>query len=189
MPIEFFELPQGAPSEAYITEAEGYCSVADVQALNWARTIGQGSNPGVAQVQTYIEMAAGDIDAILVTKGYSIPVNVGSWPDAGRVLNAINARGAVAMMEEASPNSPNLDRALAAWEAAKKMLADAKFVLNADMDQARSEPRGPWITYTPTGQTYDPMLQEIGGCYGDGMGGPAGLNNPALPYFSRQQRF
>jgi hypothetical protein len=165
-----------------------YCSIPDVAALNWARAIGVASNPGNSQVQTYINMVAGEIDAVLIRHGYLVPVNIASYPDAARMLNTVNAKGAVWMMEEASPSSPNLDRAKAAYDAAMKMLADAQFVMNAAMDTTRSEPRAPWITYQPTGDTYDPQLENLGGYSGDGISS-GGRNQRSNPYFSRSQQF
>lgn len=167
-----------------------YCTASDVASLNRARVIGVGQGqPGLADVQTYIDMTAGEIDAILVFKGYTVPVNVASWPEAGALLRIANAKGGVAMMEEAAPQSPNLDRFQKAWDAAKEMLADAKFVMNADMDVERSEPRGPWSTLTPSGRTFDPTNGGLYGFKGDGLSSyPAG-NNPRDPFFSRQQRF
>lgn len=159
-----------------------YCTRSDVASLNKARVIGSGNNPTLDDVDVYISMTAAEIDSILVNKGYVVPVNVASSPETGALLNAINAKGAYWMMEEASPNSPNLDRARAAWEAAKKMLADAKFVLNAPQDVQRSEPRGPWVTFQPTGEVFDPMFSHPGAP-------PSPHNNPRNPYFSRQQRF
>jgi hypothetical protein len=190
-PVEFIEQPQGTPS-VYVESAlgVGYCTPSDVASLNKARAIGTGQGqPTLLDLQTYILMGAGQINAILVNKGYSVPVNVASWPEAAAILNLANAEGAYYYMERAAPNSAHLELASQAWDAAKEMLADAKFVLNADMDQQRSEPRGPWVTMQPTGQTYDPFLDQFAGAGGDGMGGPAGLNSPQNPYFSRQQKF
>ena len=180
--IEFFEQPQGVPSVTQYTPGYGYCTPSDVASLNRARAaaIGVGNNPTFQDLQGYILMTAGEIDAILTNKGYTVPVNSASYPAAGALLNMVNAKGAYAMMEEASPSSQNLDRALAAWEAAKKMLADAKFVLDAPQDMARSEPRGPWVTTQPTGRVYDPTFGKRESGHSD---------NPRDPYFSRQQQF
>lgn len=167
-----------------------YCSVVDVQALNFARSIGVGSNPGPSQVQTYINMTAGEIDAVLARRGIAVPVNIASWPQAFNLLNSVNAKGAWAMLEAAAPNSLNLDRAKAAYDEALKLLSDAKFAPAMDLDMQHAEPRAPWITFHPTGQTFDPQVNDIGGQIGDGISqGPGIDNNPANPFFSRQQRF
>lgn len=178
MPIEFFDLPQGTPSVTPVATSTGYCSASDVASLNKARTLGVGQNPTVTDVNGYIEMTAGEIDAILVGKGYQVPVNTASYPEAEGILGWANATGAWAMMEQASPNSPNIDRARAAWDAAKKMLADAKFVMNLPMDDTRADPRGPWVTSHPTGRTFDPTATR-----------DIYHNNPADPYFARGMRF
>src|SRR5258707_570094 len=131
----------------------GYCPPSDVASVNKARVQGAGQNPTAADVATYINLTAGDIDAVLVNKGYSVPVNVGSWPEAGAFLQGINIKGAVWMQEAAVNNNADVrDKAKAAYDEALKLLGDAKFVLNADMDVQRSEPRGPYLTFQPTGR-------------------------------------
>lgn len=184
MPVQFFELPagQGSPVVTQVATITGYCTASDVASLNKARQIGQGNNPTLTDVNGYIEMTAGQIDAILVNKGYSVPVNTASNPEAEGLLSWVNATAAWKMMEEASPNSPNIDRAARAADAAMKMLADAQFVMDLPMNQARAEPRGPWITFTPTERVFDPQDAEIGFRN-------SGCNDPSLPLFSRSMRF
>jgi spermidine/putrescine-binding protein len=165
-----------------------YCSVADVAALSFGRAIGVGSNPGPSQVWTYINMTAGEIDAVLTKMGYSVPVNIASYPEAAAFLNSVNAKGAWAMMESSAPTSPNLDRAKAAYDEAMKMLADAEFVLEAAVNLDRARVRAPFLTLHPTGDTFDPTVADTGGFSGDGISNGI-QGNPANPYFSRQQRF
>jgi hypothetical protein len=169
-------VPYPPPEPAATTS---YCSVLDVQSRNAARPVSASSVPNLAQVGQMIGDAAAELNAILVNKGYEIPVNSASSPDAFAVLHSMNVTGAWAMMEAAAPNSPNLDRAAAAWTAAKKMLADAQFVLNAPQDVQRAEPRGPWVTTQPTGRVYDPTFSH-GNCPD---------SRARNPYFSRSQRF
>lgn len=157
-----------------------YCSVLDVQARTANRPVTASSLPSIAQVQQFVIDAAAEINAILVNKGYLIPIVSASNPDAFALLHSANVTGGWAMMELASPQSINKDAAAKAWEAAKMMLSDQKFVLNAPMDQQRGEPRGPWVTTQPTGETYDPM-------FGHQFNRRDG--NPANPYFSRQARY
>lgn len=189
MPVEFYELPQNTPSVAYLPTAVGYCTQAEVQALNMARPIGIGSNPGPSQVAMYIMMVAGEIDAVLTQKGYEVPVNVASWPSAGALLMSINAKGAAWMVEEAAPNSINVDRAKVAYDQALKLLSDAKFAMDADMEETRVETRAPFLTYQPTGRVFDPAVSAPGGQSGDGISAGDSVNNPRDPYFSRQQQF
>lgn len=165
-----------------------YCSVADVQALNFARTIGVGSNPGPSQVWTFINMTAGEIDAVLTTKGYSVPVNIASFPEAFAILNSANAKGAWAMMEYSAPNSIHAEAAKAAYDLALKLLSEAKFSLDTPTDVTRAQPRGPWATFQPTGNVYDPTLANINQT-GNGIVNSDGFSNPADPYFSRQMEF
>ena len=153
-----------------------YCSVIDVQGRNAARPVTPTSVPNIAQVQGFIGDVSAEINAILINKGYSIPIVSASNPDAFALLHSMNVSGAHALTEKAAPNSPNLKAAEAAWEAAQKMLNSASFTLNAPMDQERSEPRGPWITTQPTGRTYDPLVGARRGA-------------PRDPFFSRQQKW
>ncbi len=135
-----------------------YCSVLDVLARNAARTVTASSVPNIAQVQQMVIDAAAEINAILVNKGYLIPIISGSNPDAFAVLHSLNATGGWAMMELAAPNSTTKDAAAKAWEAAKTMLSDQAFVLNAPQDVLRTEPRAPWITAQPSGRHFDPTF-------------------------------
>lgn len=168
--------------------ASPYASVSDVAALNFGRGIGVGSNPGPSQIQTYINMVAGEINAVLTQKGYAVPVNTASYPVAGQLLQSVNAKGALAMMEEAAPSSPHVERVKAAYDEAMKLLSDAKFVMDVDIDGPKLEARAPWITFQPTGHTFDPDLANINGAAGDGISAGT-CNNPADPFFSRSQRF
>jgi hypothetical protein len=157
-----------------------YCSILDVQARSAARPVTASSVPNIAQVFGFIDDVTAEVNAILVKKGYQVPVVSASNPDAFATLHSVTTTGAWAMMEAAAPTSVNVDRAEKAWTAAKEMLSSTDFVLNAPMDVARSEPRGPWITTQPTGRVYDPMFRPVeGGCRG----------NPQDPYFSREQQF
>lgn len=153
-----------------------YATPSDVASLNKSLIFGVGRNPTASDIAGYINMVAGEIDSILVSKGYDVPVNVASWPEAGALLNSVNARGGLAMFEEAAPVAPNVDRSKKAYDAALKMLADAQFVFDADLEEARSEPRGPYVTYQPSGRTFDPLdhCRE---------------QDRSLPFFSRSMRF
>jgi hypothetical protein len=168
-------VPQEYPPPA-VQALPPYCSVIDVQYRNAARPITPSSLPNIAQVQSFIGEVAAEINAILVNKGYDIPINSASNPDAFATLHALNVTGAHVLAERSAPSSPNIDRAQKAWDAAKDMLNSASFTLNAPMDQLRSEPRGPWITTHPTGRTFDPTVSVRRG-------------SPRDPYFSRQMRW
>ena len=157
-----------------------YCSVLDVQARSANRPVTASSVPNIGQVQQFIQDAAGEINGILVQKGYLVPIVSASNPDAFATLHSLNVTGGWALMEASAPTSPNKDMAQKAWEAAKKMLSDAKFVLNAPMDMNRSEARGPWVTSHPNGRTFDPLM-------GRHEGGHRG--NPRNPYFTREMQF
>jgi hypothetical protein len=188
MSIIDYDLPQGTPSNIPVGSRVSYCGPSDVASLNRSRPFGVGNNPNINDVQTYIEMVAGQIDATLINKGFQVPVNVASYPEAEGLLSWVNATGAWAMMEEASPNSPNVDLAQKAFDAAMAMLQDAKLTLDIPSDQARSEVRAPWVTFTPSGEVFDPTLEVINGVSGDGISA-GGQNSRKLPFFSRSLRF
>lgn len=159
-----------------------YCITSDVLSLNKARVAGQGNNPTTDDIQTYINMIAAEIDAILINKGYSTPVDPSNTSAYG-LLNVINARGAAAMVERASPNSPNLDRFELEWEEAKKMLVSAQQILDAPKDVARAEPRGPGVTIPPgviPGRTLEPEYPYRH---------HSNVGQAALPFFARNMQF
>lgn len=193
MPVEFFELPQGTPSVTAVVGSPtvGYCTPSDVASLNKARAAAWGTQGQVAttDVDGYILMVAGQIDAVLVNKGYSVPVNTASFPEVEGLLCYVNAQGAAWMVEEASPNSPNIDRVKTAFDAAMAMLASAKFTLDVPVDEARAEPRGPWVTFTPPDGVFDPQLRHLGGVAGDGISSGCVTNRRSLPFFSRGMQF
>lgn len=136
-----------------------YCVTSDVLALNTARVAGQGNNPTVDQIQVYINMVAGEIDAILINKGYAVPVDP-SFVEAISFLNGINAKGALSLMERAAPSSIIRDQAYQDWMEAKQTLIDAQSIMDVPKDVARAEPRGPGVTVAPgtvPGAYYDPV--------------------------------
>jgi len=190
--IQFQDLPQGTPSVTPVSTGTAYCSASDVASLNKprAQSWGLAGNVTVTDVDGYIVMVAGQIDALLSKQGYSVPVNTASFPEAEGMLAYVNATGANYMVEKASPatgGGQTIDRAKAAFDAAMQMLSSANFAFDIPVNKARAEPRGPWITYQPTGEIYDPQLKNIGGYPGDGISGYDG--NPADPFFSRQMTF
>ena len=50
-----------------------YASVQDVESANRARVLGQGANPTQQDVEGFLEQIAGEIDSVLINKGYSCP--------------------------------------------------------------------------------------------------------------------
>lgn len=190
MPIEYFELPQGAPSTNPASTGTAYCTPSDVASLVKSRAIGVGNNPTIVDVDNYILMIAGQMDAAMLTKGYEVPVNVASYPEVAGFLSWVNAQGGAWMMEVSSPTSVEVDRLRAAFDSAMAMLVEGKFSMDVDVQEARAEVRAPFLTFQPTGQVYDPTFAHGWGVAGgDGISGAPGRNNPANPYFSRQQRF
>lgn len=195
MPIYFGELPQGTPSVSPVDASQivqaGYCSASDVASLNKARAAAWGLNnmPNTTDVNGYIEMVAGQIDAVLLSKGYAVPVNTGSFPEAEGLLAYVNAQGAAYMVEEASPNSPNIDRVKAAFDAAMVMLESASFVLDVPVEEGRAQVRAPFVTFQPDSRTFDPYERDTEfGFNGDGISAIPG-GHRGRPFFSRGMRF
>lgn len=125
-----------------------YASWTDVQALDVARKIGQGNNPTATQVQLYCELTAGEIDSVLRSKGYGLPISPSATSDL-LLLRKINAEGAFALMEEASPAKPDEDKVRKRYEASLDLLREADDILETPKDRERSRPRGPGVTEPP----------------------------------------
>lgn len=138
------------------SEAQGsiYASVSDVEALNRARKLGVNNTPTADDVVVFLELRAGEINSILLNKGYSVPVDPTFAPAAFNLLRAINAKGAQLSVEESSPTAPNLDRVRKEWEGSLEKLESAAFSLDAPIDRERARPRGPGLT-TPLPSTLE----------------------------------
>lgn len=128
------------------TQAPTYANVNDVEALNRARKLGVNNTPTSDDVVLFLELRAGEINSILLNKGYGVPVKPEDSPAAYSLLRAINAKGAQLSVEESSPNAPNLDRVRKEWESGLEKLESAAFTLDAPVDRERSRPRGPGLT-------------------------------------------
>lgn len=195
MPVTFQELPVAIPSVSPVATSQtiqaGYCGPSDVASLNKARAQAWGleNMPTVGDVNGYIMMVAGQIDAVLLSKGYAVPVNTGSYPEVEGLLAYVNAQGAAYMVEEASPNSPNIDRVKAAYDAAMDMLTAAQFALDVPIEEARAQVRAPFVTFDPPTRTFDPQEHDTEwGFNGDGISGIPGPRKGA-PFFARGMRF
>lgn len=162
-----------------------YADVNDVQALNRARVIGQGDNPNESDVLFYLEVTAAEIDAILLDKGYQLPIP-SEATSAWNMLRRINAQGAAMEMEQASPSSRGADRYKKIYEESLAMLRTADLVMNVPKADGRAKPRGPGVTTPPGARTnveYERMEAEVE----DGrLSEPLGFS---IPYFRRGMRF
>ena len=124
----------------------GYVSVADVQALVPPRRFGQGTNPSNADVALYAELVEAEVNAILVQKGYAIPVVQAEAPQAFSYLRRVTLQGTVAQIEVSAGNGPAIDRTRAVYDKSLERLEKAKTVLDAPKDEQRAMPRGPGVT-------------------------------------------
>ena len=193
MAIEFFELPQGTPSVAPASTGFGYCTGSDVASLNkpQAAAWNTANNVTTTDVNGYIMMIAGQIDAVLVNKGYQVPVNTASSPEVAGLLAGVNAQGAAWLALAASPqvNPDQITRAKVAYDMAMAALEAAQFTLDVPVNNQRAQVRAPYVTFQPPQDTFDPQLSDTGWGYsGDGIS--SGLTNlPQNPFFSRSARY
>ena len=128
----------------------GYCDIADVQALNPTRRYGPQTTPSTEQVLTIIDLAAGELDGILMDRGITVPVPSTSTA-AYAWLRRANAYGAAmdaeAAMFPASADrdeTPHVAYLRRRWEA----MLDALSSGDANLSDAPREPetstsRGP----------------------------------------------
>jgi hypothetical protein len=161
-----------------------YANASDVARLNKARRMGEGNNPTASDVGVYCELVGFEIDGILVNKGYNVPVS-SNYPEAFGYLRWLNAKGALVMMEEASPNSVILARATESWQNAREALRTARTVMDVPQETVRTEPRGPGVTKPELrfneGEVYDPNQYPTQP--------ESGTANPEAPYLSRALQF
>lgn len=159
------------------TEEPTYASVTDVQALAPTRKLGQGNNPSGADVRIMLEMVEAEINAILVNKGYSVPISKTLSPLAFQFLRRLTAQGAVAQLEASSGNGPNIERTAAIYAASLKSLSDAREIMDAALNVERAKPRGPGITTGLTPETIPTVGPEVN------------PTSPLTPYFRRGMQF
>lgn len=122
-----------------------YALVADVEALNRARKLGAGATmPTADDVALYLELAQGEIDGILVNKGYQLPIPQTATV-ARSLLRDLNAKGALMRLEKASPSAPNVDRVEKEYDTGLEKLADSSYTLPIPLETERARPRGPGL--------------------------------------------
>ena len=138
---------------------EVYASVDDVRALNRGRSISATSIPCASDVQVFLEMSTGEINALLTQKGYQLPIATGATAALG-YLRSVNAQGAYAMTEKSSQSSIHIRDATAAYERALRMLADADTVLDIPRVDAIAMPRGPGFTTPHVGHVITPRFRR-----------------------------
>lgn len=137
-----------------------YASVQDVEALNRARQYNVGKNPTTEDLIMYLEVTTGEINTILINKGYELPIP-GTSTASLQLLRGICAKGALMQAEKASPTAPNVDRVEKEYNAQLDMLRDAEFSLDAPQAHERARPRGPGLTVPkPTGLESEPFFQR-----------------------------
>jgi hypothetical protein len=136
--------------ETAFEEREVYASMEDVLARNRQRTFTATSVPNASDVQGFLRQTAGELDTLLVQKGYSLPIPttaVRAW----EYLRNLNALGAHLLVEQSAPTTrrDQLEATRLMWKDAKKMLADAESVLDIPRAISRSGARGPGVTPAP----------------------------------------
>lgn len=131
----------GPPSTKYPV----YATVADVESLNRARTLGTNNTPTAEDAQLFLELSAAEIDSILMNKGYVVPIETTSKL-ANMLLCGINAKGAIVRVEKGSPTAPKLEQFEKEYEEELEKLRSAEFTLDAPQATERARPRGPGLT-------------------------------------------
>ena len=116
--------------------------------INKARRIGQGNNPTESEVETYLELVAAEIDGILISRRYAVPVPEDA-AGALQLLRGINIHGAEVMMEEASESHPDLASEQKTYEADLKMLRESDTIMEIPKNTQRASARGPGVTVAP----------------------------------------
>lgn len=137
-----------------------YASVKDVTALAPTRKLGKGGNPTEADVKVYLELAESEIDAILVNKGYAVPVSETDSPQAFAFLRRVVAQGAVAQLEEAAGNGPNIERSRKTYNKSLSDISEAVEIMDAAQNTERSKPRGPGVTTVQPTPGNEPMFSR-----------------------------
>lgn len=118
-----------------------YTSASLVAARDTGRVLSATSRPNLDQLGDFILDAAAELDGILRSRGYSVPVP-STATSAFQLLRAYNNLGAICSVESAAVNSSKEKTACEAWEAAKKMLRDGDIELDAPKDTSQSSVRG-----------------------------------------------
>jgi hypothetical protein len=143
-----------------------YATVADVQALDPGAVINPNAPVTPNDVVRYLDGVGAELNGVLTGRGYSVPIpptSVSTYlatppggsvalatfaasavaPMSFEILRRLEAQGAHAQVERAWPNSPLEESAVAAWLAARNMLAagtidlpDASFNLTARIASA-----------------------------------------------------
>lgn len=115
-----------------------YATVADVHQLNTGRpTYTASSKPTASQVIDFLEQSAAKIDAVLRSRGYSIPVATGAT-SALKLLEGCNAAGAHALVEQGAQSSDRREAAMKLWQDCLVMLREGDLELDAGGDTTQS---------------------------------------------------
>lgn len=108
----------------------GYATVMDVQGRNVARgTYGASTRPTADQVVEYIEMTAAELDSILRSKGFSLPI-ASEATQALALMEHYNALGAACLVESSAENDARAAGVCSMYESAKAALEAG----NIDLD-------------------------------------------------------
>lgn len=127
-----------------------YASIEDVLARNRQRTFTATSVPNASDVHGFLRQTAGELEALLIQKGYNLPIAttaVRAW----EYLRGLNALGAHVLVEQSAPTTrrEQLEAARLMWKDGLRMLAAAESVLDIPRQISRSGARGPGVTPAP----------------------------------------
>lgn len=119
-----------------------YATLADVQARDPSRTYTASSVPNATQVGMFILDTAAELDGILSSLQYAVPVSTSATVALG-MLRGFNALGANCLVQEAAPTSRDRDQARELWEDCKKALRAGDIVLPDASADSGGLPLGP----------------------------------------------
>lgn len=118
-----------------------YASPIHVAAYNAARaTYNQQTKPTVDQVGIFLDECAAEIDVVLRTQGYALPVPT-TATSALKFLEGVNAVGAAWKVEVSAPTSDNPELYEQMYRSAMKMLTKGVEFTDIPKDSAQSLPR------------------------------------------------
>lgn len=117
-----------------------YCTITEVQNLNPKRTYGASTTPTTTQVNALIDQIAVEIDAVLESQGYTVPVTTPA--NLVNFLKYVNAYGAAYLAEAGMFPETAEPGETAHWQMLKKvydnymkMLTEGKIPASLGIDE------------------------------------------------------
>ena len=113
--------------------ARGFATTGDVQEINYYRNYLENdlhsAHPDVADIESYIDFTIDDINATLLTAGYTLPVTIAASPYGYRWIQYLNALGAAEMAERRDGSTEIADSLRERYDAMKEGILDHTILL------------------------------------------------------------